>query len=163
MNDTLFTFLFDAFWQSAILAGIVCGVILLMGSRLKPNWRYLLWCVVLLRFACPILPVSPWGIWQEQKPVPIPSVEIAMPMTPPIDVTPIVREPILQTEPFVPEISTENIAVVTPVVQEIPTISWTEMAKNGFLAVWFCGVIFFPCNRLVLTRFLKFATVSYSL
>ena len=144
MNDTLFTFLFDAFWQSAILAGIVCGVILLMGSRLKPNWRYLLWCVVLLRFACPILPVSPWGIWQEQKPLPIPSVEIAMPMTPPIDVTPIVHESIVQTKPFVPENRTENTVVaVTPTVQEILNISWTQVAKNGLLAVWFCGVMFF--------------------
>ena len=62
MTDTLFHLLFNATWQSMVLALGVLLIVLLLGERLAPRFRYLLWCVVLLRLALPILPVSPWGV-----------------------------------------------------------------------------------------------------
>ena len=60
MTDTLLTTLWTITWQSAILAAIVWGVIAIFGKRLRPQYRYLLWCVVLVRLMLPVLPTMPW-------------------------------------------------------------------------------------------------------
>ncbi|MCL2119929.1 MAG: carboxypeptidase regulatory-like domain-containing protein [Planctomycetaceae bacterium] len=64
--NTLFPILFTATWQSMVLALGVLLIVLLFRERLAPRFRYLLWCVVLLRLALPVLPVSPWGVLPNQ-------------------------------------------------------------------------------------------------
>ena len=59
-TDLLFNTLITLTWQSAMLAAAVGIIIALFGRRLQPRFRYLLWCVVLLRLALPILPTMPW-------------------------------------------------------------------------------------------------------
>ena len=59
-TDLLFNTLFTITWQSAMLAAAVGIIIVLFGRRLQPRFRYLLWSVVLLRLALPILPTMPW-------------------------------------------------------------------------------------------------------
>ena len=56
MTESLFHLLWTTVWQSALLAAIVFTVIFLLGNRLPARFRYLLWCVVLLRLAVPVLP-----------------------------------------------------------------------------------------------------------
>ena len=60
MTDTLFHTLLTITWQSAMLAAVVYVVIALFGRRLHARFRYLLWCIVLLRLMLPILPTMPW-------------------------------------------------------------------------------------------------------
>lgn len=45
-----------------MLVAFIGLVSMILGERLQPRFRYLLWCVVLLRLAMPILPTAPWGI-----------------------------------------------------------------------------------------------------
>ena len=60
--NTIFHILITATWQSIVLAALVLLIVFLFRERLAPRFRYLLWCVVLLRLALPILPASPWGV-----------------------------------------------------------------------------------------------------
>jgi len=64
MVNILFSIFYSATWQTAVILLVVLLLLALFGERLEPRWRYLLWCVVLLRLALPILPASPWGLWQ---------------------------------------------------------------------------------------------------
>ena len=66
MIDILTHSLLTITWQAAVIFLAVLLLLLLFGERLEARWRYLLWCVVLLRLALPILPASPWGLWQSE-------------------------------------------------------------------------------------------------
>ena len=67
MINTLLSIFFSATWQAALILLAVLLLLALFGERLEPRWRYLLWCVVLLRLALPILPASPWGLWRSNE------------------------------------------------------------------------------------------------
>ena len=68
-NDLLLRIVWPMLWQSAFLAAVVVGLTLLLRNRLEPRWRYLLWTIVLLRLALPVLPSSPVGILLAKWPV----------------------------------------------------------------------------------------------
>lgn len=50
-----------ASWQGTALALLVGLIVLGLGDRLAPRWRFLLWGVVLLRLICVVTPGSPWS------------------------------------------------------------------------------------------------------
>src|SRR5262245_20735684 len=50
-----------ASWQAAALALLVVLLLWLLGERITPRWRYLLWSVVLIRLLCVATQASSWS------------------------------------------------------------------------------------------------------
>ena len=50
-----------ASWQGAMLAIAVFFLSSVLGDRLAPRWRYLLWCVVMVRLLLLVTPASRWS------------------------------------------------------------------------------------------------------
>ncbi len=142
--------LLTTLWQSAVLAAIVSLLIFVLGDRLRPNWRYWLWCVVLLRLAIPVLPTSPLGFWGETAKTVMKNTVIPQS---------VVSQP-LETAPpvFAPPPQSET-PVVNPVVVESPVVSakpvavkpvaWTEIAKNALVIAWGLGMCGFLVRFLI--------------
>ncbi len=51
-------------WEASVLVCLVLAVRLLFGSSLPTRWRSALWLLVLARLLLPILPASPFSIYQ---------------------------------------------------------------------------------------------------
>ncbi len=141
MADTLFKILFAITWQSAVLAATIGAVVWIFGERLQPRFRYLLWCVVLLRLALPILPSMPWGVWSDrQQPSDVFSVAEKewLPSTPiffesqSIDVA-----PMIEPQPLPPPGTASSRARLGPDwLRHVLEENW----KAIILAVWLAGV-----------------------
>ncbi len=58
------TSIVHASWQAAVLGLAVLAMCRLLGSSLLPRWRFALWLVVFARLALPIVPASPWSLFQ---------------------------------------------------------------------------------------------------
>jgi beta-lactamase regulating signal transducer with metallopeptidase domain len=77
MND-----LWRASWQGAILIGCVLLIRQTFGDRLPASWRCVLWLLVAARLALPVLPASPWSIFNwispqtDDTPIPVADVTI---------------------------------------------------------------------------------------
>ncbi|MCL2348309.1 MAG: M56 family metallopeptidase, partial [Planctomycetaceae bacterium] len=166
-TETLVRFLWPMIWQSALLAVAVGGVTLLLRERLEPRWRYLLWVVVLVRLALPVLPGSPVGILPAQHPekttavVAVSSPGTAMPpatafQTPAPSGTEVVQETRAQ------EIGTRSVSECQETAarsvsdgllgrlivfrQFNPSLTFraaVEMTTRTIFAVWLCGALFF--------------------
>jgi beta-lactamase regulating signal transducer with metallopeptidase domain len=50
-------------WQVAVLVAVVGAVHLLVGRRLAPRWRFALWGLVVVRLLLPVIPASPWSVF----------------------------------------------------------------------------------------------------
>jgi beta-lactamase regulating signal transducer with metallopeptidase domain/5-hydroxyisourate hydrolase-like protein (transthyretin family) len=50
-----------ASWQGAILALLIMCLLRVLGERLSPQWRYLLWSVVVARLLLVAAPAAPWS------------------------------------------------------------------------------------------------------
>jgi beta-lactamase regulating signal transducer with metallopeptidase domain len=50
-------------WQAAVLVLLVGAVHLLAGRRLAPRWRFALWGLVVVRLVLPVIPPSPWSVF----------------------------------------------------------------------------------------------------
>ena len=50
-----------ASWQAAVLALVIMVLLRLLGDRISPQWRYLLWSVVVIRLLWVTTPASPWS------------------------------------------------------------------------------------------------------
>ncbi len=61
--DSVGPAVFRATLEASVLAIVVAIVIKTLDSRLRPEWRFLLWSVVLARFLIVVTPVSPWSIF----------------------------------------------------------------------------------------------------
>ena len=157
MSDKLFEILWTITWQSAILAAAVGIIVALFGRWIQPRWRYLLWSVVLLRLLLPVLPPSPWGVWDRYDAVP-PVVAVTT-MEPAFAPPPQTAraEPVL----FVAEIPLviERKAAPPPesvVLQNPVRWDWRLHGKGAVLAVWLSGVIIlairYGCDELRLYR-----------
>ena len=59
--DHLGSAIWRASWQGAVLAIAVFLLLSLLGERLAPRWRYLLWCVVMVRLLLLVAPASSWS------------------------------------------------------------------------------------------------------
>ena len=59
--DSLGPAVWRASWQGSVLALVVFLVLSLLGERLAPRWRYLLWCVVMVRLLLLVTPASSWS------------------------------------------------------------------------------------------------------
>ena len=59
--DCLGPAVWRASWQGAVLAIAVFLLLSLLGERLAPRWRYLLWCVVMVRLLLLVTPASSWS------------------------------------------------------------------------------------------------------
>ncbi len=156
--------LLTATWQSAVLAAIVLLITLAFRERLAPRFRYLLWCVVLLRLALPILPATPWGVLPNQNSIVKPAIvnqsrdshgAVAPQWTPPLE----------NTAPSFPESPMIHPVVDTPVQQETQVVSSQNVTLRAVihdhghfiaLAVWLLGVIMlgirYVCDELRLWR-----------
>ena len=142
MNDsiiaTLFQYLFDTLWQSAVLAAIVSIVVFTLGRHLKPGWCYLLWSVVLLRLVIPVLPGSPWGIWYVNTPQAVVqsqnNVQISAPR---VDLT--------LPEQFTQHESTSIQSKHSPTVAAAQTKPRLKPFDIRLLlsGIWVCGVVVF--------------------
>jgi beta-lactamase regulating signal transducer with metallopeptidase domain/5-hydroxyisourate hydrolase-like protein (transthyretin family) len=62
--DAALTTIVHASWQAAVLGLAVLAVCRLLGTSLQPRWRFALWLVVFARLALPIVPASPWSLFQ---------------------------------------------------------------------------------------------------
>ncbi len=58
--DSLGPAVWRASWQGALLAVAVFLLLTLLGERLGPRWRYLLWCVVMVRLLLLVTPATSW-------------------------------------------------------------------------------------------------------
>lgn len=74
---------------SAKAAGIVLLVLAvqrILGDRLPPAFRHALWCLVFFRLALPVLPASPWSLFQlapvDPNAAPIPGLSVLLPIAP---------------------------------------------------------------------------------
>ncbi len=148
MTNILFNIFVSATWQSLLLAVGVLFTVLMLGERLQPRYRYMLWCIVLLRLALPILPSTPWGFWSESSPavsqaetsaIPEPFVveEVRTPMdsvsnrfdfAQPMEMTPVVTE-----TNALPEKATASLRVR---LASLFASNWKQIV----LAVWLVGV-----------------------
>lgn len=50
-----------ASWQATVLALLVMLLLRLLGERMAPRWRYLLWTVVVIRLLLVTTPAAPWS------------------------------------------------------------------------------------------------------
>ncbi|MGL6196741.1 MAG: M56 family metallopeptidase [Thermoguttaceae bacterium] len=66
MSEHIFHFLWTNSWQSLLMTGFALIIAAILGNRLQPRFRYLIWCLILFRLALPVLPSTPWGIWPDQ-------------------------------------------------------------------------------------------------
>ncbi len=55
--------LLNASWQAGLLAVVVAAICRLAGSQIGPRWQFMLWGVMFVRLACPLLPSSPLSVW----------------------------------------------------------------------------------------------------
>src|SRR5579872_6620714 len=65
--DSVGELVWQASWQAAFLASLVWGLCRAAGTRIAPRWRFVLWSLVFLRLALPVVPASPTSIfclWQ---------------------------------------------------------------------------------------------------
>jgi len=62
--EAALTSIVHASWQAAVLGLAVLAVCWLLGPTLQPRWRFALWLVVFARLAMPIVPASPWSLFQ---------------------------------------------------------------------------------------------------
>jgi beta-lactamase regulating signal transducer with metallopeptidase domain/protocatechuate 3,4-dioxygenase beta subunit len=62
--ETALTYTVHASWQAAVLGVVVWGTCRLLGKTLPPRWRFALWLIVFARLALPVLPASPWSLFQ---------------------------------------------------------------------------------------------------
>ena len=137
MTDQLFYMLWTITWQSAVLAMVVWVIVLLFGRRIRPRWRYLLWSVVLLRLALPVLPSVPWGFFGHgDRYVALPEM---------VTVTEIKSENVttIHREIIQYEVTQYEPATVSPVVAPVAAFgsraTWNW--KIGVLAVWLAGIV----------------------
>ncbi len=138
MTQYLLQSLFDATWQATALAVVVFLVVFLLRERLQPRWRYLLWCVVLLRLALPVLPETPWGIWSEKRTTTPAIASTEPPKQNIVTATAFDAAEFTPSEEILPIISdTKNILPVEMKVSRVG-LHW----KTVFLTVWFSGIIF---------------------
>ena len=63
MIDLIGTAVWRASWQAALLAMVVVILLRAFGDRLSPQWRFLLWSVVLVRLLFVVTPGSPWSLF----------------------------------------------------------------------------------------------------
>ena len=57
------TMLWRAWWQAAVLAALVLAAQALIGRRIPPRWRHAMWMLVLVRLALPVVPRSPFSVF----------------------------------------------------------------------------------------------------
>lgn len=61
--DPLLDWLWRASWQASVLVGLVLLVQTLLRSKLTPRWRSAFWWLVLIRLVMPVVPESPWSLF----------------------------------------------------------------------------------------------------
>src|SRR5262245_33930746 len=62
--EAALTCIVHASWQAAVLGVAVLVACRLLAKSLQPRWRFALWLVVFARLALPIVPTSPWSLFQ---------------------------------------------------------------------------------------------------
>ncbi|HEY7326946.1 MAG TPA: M56 family metallopeptidase [Gemmataceae bacterium] len=62
--EAALTSIVHAGWQAAVLGVVVLVTCRLLGKTLQPRWRFALWLVVCARLAFPVVPSSPWSLFQ---------------------------------------------------------------------------------------------------
>ncbi len=60
---SLLAWLLETSWQVAVLIGLILLVRGLLGNWISPAWRVGLWCLVLIRLLLPVLPGSPFSVF----------------------------------------------------------------------------------------------------
>lgn len=63
LMDLLLDWLWRASWQASVLIGLVLLVQALLRSKLTPQWRSALWWLVLIRLVMPVVPQTPWSLF----------------------------------------------------------------------------------------------------
>ncbi|MGL6226909.1 MAG: M56 family metallopeptidase [Thermoguttaceae bacterium] len=169
MTDYLFHLLWTNTWQSVLMTVLLLIVLTLLGNRLQPRFRYLLWCVILLRLALPVLPNSPWGVWNSPVSSSVPTDIAAIPASTvapvpePHEFRPV--QPVL--EPLIDYAALELMS--TSSLQEMDVTEETEVIessqpvfadsgffpfllenwKNSVLLLWFFGLLLFGTRYLL--------------
>src|ERR1700730_4678912 len=61
--DTIGPAVWRASWQGAAVALFIALILRCFGERISPRWRYLFWCVVVVRLVIVATPASPWSVF----------------------------------------------------------------------------------------------------
>lgn len=141
-------------WQAAVLGAVVWVACRLLGKSLPSRWRFALWLVVFARLALPVVPASPWSLFQL---VSFPREELAREV--PADGPLQDRERRPDTDPPVqpmPDFSSPAVEATPPPPdeEEPPPARGSEPALSvrAFLAlVWIAGILLLAARRAWLT------------
>jgi beta-lactamase regulating signal transducer with metallopeptidase domain/5-hydroxyisourate hydrolase-like protein (transthyretin family) len=148
--EAALTCIVHAGWQAAVLGAAVWIVCRLLGKSLQPRWRFALWLVVFARLALPVVPTSPWSLFQfVSLPQGEPAVEapakgllqdreIQPPTDPPVQPMPSLSSPTVEA-PAQPLDEEERPAVGEPE----PRLS----AYACLVLVWLAGVLLLVGRR----------------
>lgn len=61
--ETTLAWLGQASWQMAVMVALVLLAELVLRERLSVRWRSVLWTLVLVRLCIPVIPASPWSVY----------------------------------------------------------------------------------------------------
>ncbi len=147
--EAALTSIVHASWQAAVLGLAVLAVCRLLGTSLQPRWRFALWLVVFARLALPIVPASPWSLFQigqllRAEPA------IQSPANEPLpyqDIQPIAHSP-AQPTPNLASPTGESAAQQLEVEQPTSEATEPRLSVGACLAlVWFAGLLLLVGRR----------------
>lgn len=116
--------LIETTWQVAVMAALVLIAQTLLRPWLSPRARYAMWMLVALRLAIPLLPASPWSIYN--------LAHASAPTSPPRAIFSVggevVSPPITSARPL-------NHVAVTAVPAHISSIDWRVAVIGTWLTI----------------------------
>lgn len=135
--------IWGASWHASVLVVLVVVTQFAFRKWLNPTWRHALWGLVVARLLLPVLPESPFSVFNVlPRPVPVvvESLEIESAVVEPVE---IVAEPstgeVSESASVDDEVAVSSIPATAPVVAMpapkivVPPMSWTEMARVAWL------------------------------
>jgi beta-lactamase regulating signal transducer with metallopeptidase domain len=154
-----------ASWQAACLAILVWALLSVLSAKIAARWRFILWSLVFIRLALPVLPTSPTSAFRLLRPQP-PTVTVPnevseeIPRTSPADSfaieTEVISEGFVEEDiispteaarPVEPHLEQSGSQRAVPPSDSRPAASWTWSMAAA--ALWLIGMLMFGIRRCV--------------
>lgn len=133
-SESMLPLLWNATWQSAVLAVLVYLILRLLGAWMVPAWRVWLIAIPLVRLMMLVLPASDFSLYQwVAEPVETPAIQVHLESTPlPLS------KPAAQDQPFFPDAWESSTITPRPPQPVRPQPNWTATGSltSAAIAVW---------------------------